>query len=229
MLDQYPVVLHEYETIERLLRTGESLARFGDGEAKMMRGVGNKYEEYNAALAEELKEIVAGNYENVAVGIPAIRPGLPRTYWWEPWKVKLLPFLSPDVEYCSSFVSRPDHVPHIAQEPGKFGELVSRLWRGKYAVLVGSGASLRPEDMEDAYLKDYVVTSGRNDFEQIKEIEARIVAANPEVTVLCAGMTATCLVPRLTARGIKAYDLGAFGQRKLWKIAADINAGVRKE
>jgi len=226
-MNEYPKVQSEKETIWHLLQTGQSLARYGDGEVKMMRSVGNKYEDYDPRIRRCLLHILEKPQKNVAIGIPNPLPGSPRFEWWQPFVKKMTPFLRPDVQYFSSFITRADQAPWIAHEEQWYRAQIERLWWQKRTVLVGSGSSLTAEDMKDASELLYIKTTGRNDFGMYDEIEAQILAYSPEVVVLCAGMMATCMVPPLAARGIRAYDLGAFGNRKLWRIGREIQESLK--
>ncbi|MCX4313390.1 MAG: GT-D fold domain-containing glycosyltransferase [Clostridia bacterium] len=66
-------VLSDDETLDRILATGCSVARFGDGEMNIMRGVGIKFQKADDRLKERLLQIAAvGSNENVLVCVPNI-------------------------------------------------------------------------------------------------------------------------------------------------------------
>jgi hypothetical protein len=49
-------------------------------------------------------------------------------------------------------------------------------------------------------------------YARIDKMEDKVLRAEPDVAILCAGPTASCLANRLAARGIQAVDLGSAGQ-----------------
>jgi hypothetical protein len=140
------------------------------------------------------------------------------------------PFLHPNGEYWSSFISRPDHAPRIEKDP-KFRKDLDLIWRGKTVVLVGSGKSLTKDRLEmgGAEVIEFIETPPFNAFPMIDDITKRIVSRKPDIAILCAGMLATCVPYLLAGEGIQCLDLGAIGQQKLWDTARKINAGEIKE
>lgn len=225
----YPDVHDEFKTLDAIL-LGQSISRFGDGECKMMMGVNHKYEYYDKRCQQILQDVISKPKRGLIVGIPRIVPECPRALWWEPWKWRMQPFLHPDVEYWSSFISRPDHAPWIEKDP-KFCEDLDLIWRGKTVYLVGSGRSLTKERLEfgGAEVVGFYQTPQFNAFPQIDDIIAAIKAHRPQIAILCAGMLATCVPYLMHDEGIQCLDLGAIGQQKLWNTAHAINAGEIKE
>lgn len=220
---KYPEVQSEQETVLRLLRTGESLIRIGDGEVKMILGKGNKYEAYDRRTAETLRHVLMTREPGIAIAIPRPIPASPRYEWWKPFKDRLIPYLDEDIEYGSSFITRPDQAPYIAHQEDWFRENLSKLWHGERTMLVGSGASLVPADFANASDFQFFKTTGYNDDALRAQVEDAILLFKPAVVVLCAGMAIKTLVPSLTYQlGARVYDLGSFGKRKHWAIGRAI-------
>ncbi len=224
---QYPLPHDEFKTLDAIL-LGQSISRFGDGEIKMMMGVSHKYEYYDPRCQKILRDVISRPKIGLIVAIPRIVPECPRALWWEPWKYRAMPFLHPDMEYWSSFISRPDHAPWIESHP-TFRQDLNLIWRGKRVVLVGSGKSLTPETMPGAEVVEFIRTPELNAFPMIDEIVNKIKSHKPHIAVLCAGMLATCVPYILHGEGIQCLDLGAIGKQKLWHTAHAINAGAIKE
>lgn len=225
----YPTPHDEFKTLDAIL-LGQSISRFGDGEVKSMMGTNHKYEYFDPRCAQILREILVKPKRGLIVAIPRLVPECPRALWWEPWKFRMQPFLHPDMEYWSSFISRPDHAPWIEADK-KFREDLNLIWRGKTVFLVGSGKSLTKEQLEagGASVIGFYQTPQFNAFSQIDEIMRAILVAKPQIAILCAGMLATCVPYLLAGEGIQCLDLGAIGQQKLWNTAHAINAGEIKE
>lgn len=64
-----PKVYNTQETIDYLLNSEKSIARFGDGEIILINGNNIGYQKYDPILAQKLKEILKNNQENLIVGI----------------------------------------------------------------------------------------------------------------------------------------------------------------
>lgn len=64
-----PKIYNAQETIDFLLNSEKSLARFGDGEIVLINGGNIGYQKYDPILAQKLKEILKNNQENLMVGI----------------------------------------------------------------------------------------------------------------------------------------------------------------
>ncbi len=60
------------ETLKLLVDKDFSIARYGDGELRIMRGSGIKFQEYSESLAERLTEILKNKNKKLLVGIPHI-------------------------------------------------------------------------------------------------------------------------------------------------------------
>jgi hypothetical protein len=106
----YPKVLGELETM-RLVASGRSIARYGDGELKMAgRSAGIKSQQWHPDLQQRLLDILQDSGDCL-VGIPNIFSDTPKTDFWPKyiWSAELLV----DRPYVSSFITRPDSAPWI--------------------------------------------------------------------------------------------------------------------
>lgn len=68
---QRPIVYDIPKSIEFLLTTSHSLARYGDGEMRIIQGDNIPFQKYDKTLAERLTQILANTQANLAVAIPA--------------------------------------------------------------------------------------------------------------------------------------------------------------
>lgn len=64
-----PIIMDVEKSREFLLTSGNSLARYGDGEIVVMGGEGIAFQEYDKRLADRLKEIIRNKQENLSVGL----------------------------------------------------------------------------------------------------------------------------------------------------------------
>lgn len=205
----YPRVRDEFETIKKVLK-GFSLARYGDGELKIMGGKGYVREAGSAELTAELTEAFQSPDPMCLVGIPTMHPDGPKHESWLRHEARFLRYLKPKQTYYSAFVTRPDSAPWIACD--EYVRLVQRIWLGKRAVvLCEATGSMRLAVAKGAASVEHIVCPRHEAYSQIDRLEAAIVKAAPDVAILSAGPTASCLANRLARRGIHAVDLGSAG------------------
>lgn len=208
-LVSYPQVAGEFHTME-LVTKGFSLARFGDGEMKMAEGFGYAREPGSPKLAAELMRTLRTPNKRCLVGVPTFDPAGPKYANWLRHLPRFSGLLQPGVPYYSAFVSRPDSAPWINCR--EYAVLVESVWAGKKTVVVceKSGSMLQTVSLAAAYVK-HIACPHREAYAQIDFIEDKIRAARPDVAIMAAGPTATCLANRLAADHIHAVDLGSAG------------------
>lgn len=205
----YPQVAGEFHTME-LVAKGFSLARFGDGEMKMAEGFGYAREPGGPKLAFELLRTLRTPHQRCLVGIPTYNPLGPKYGNWLRHQSRFEALLQPKQPYYSAFVSRPDSAPWINCR--EYAELVESVWRDKFAVVVceTSGSMLTTVTRAAARVK-HVPCPHFEAYAQIDRIEDKVRGARPDVVIMAAGPTATCLANRLAADYIHAVDLGSAG------------------
>lgn len=206
----YPQVADEFHTM-RLVAKGYSLARFGDGEMKMAEGFGYAREPGSLKLANELMKTLRTPHRGCLVGIPTMSPDGPKYTSWLRHKPRFETLLQPGIPYYSAFVSRPDSAPWINCR--MYADLVESVWRGKFAAVVceKSGSMLDTVARGAAKVRHFECPH-REAYARIDKLEERIVELKPDVVIMSAGPTATCLANRLAAQYIQAVDLGSAGR-----------------
>jgi len=207
----YPRVKGEFDTVRRLLK-GKSIARFGDGELKILDGVGYTREPRNGQLTAEMRTLVALPDENCLIGIPTMDPAGPKYASWRRHEDRFCRYFNrgDGCRYYSAFITRPDSAAD-SLESKEYCDLISKLWRGKDCVVLSEPDS---KLLAHARLTSNVVHIECPTYEayaQIDRFEEAICDAQPSIALLSAGPTATCLAHRLAKRGVQAIDLGSIG------------------
>lgn len=206
----YPAVAGEFETIDKLLK-GFSLARFGDGELKIIHGAGYSREPSNQRLTEELRESFLNPYRRCLVGIPTMDPRGPKYENWTRHAARFNAIAVPGYPYVSAFVTRPDSAPWINCR--EYAEKVQAIWAGKRVAVVCEDSGSMVKTVRLAARRVAHITCRRHRaFARIDKLEQKVMRADPDVAILCAGPTASCLANRLSMRGVQAIDLGSAGQ-----------------
>jgi hypothetical protein len=199
----------EYETMRKLAE-GFSIARWGDGEMKLMRGADAMRELRNPVLAAELIDALQSPHERCLRGVLRDHPG-PKNESLGRHRLEMERFMDPAQEYWSAHISRADHAPWI--ETAEYAELAHALWRGKRAVVIAEDPSVSTYRAVSLTAREviHVPCPHRETYALIDEIEQAAVDAKPDVVVMAAGPAATCLANRLSKRGIQALDFGRIG------------------
>jgi hypothetical protein len=226
----YPRVRGEIATVERLIK-GMSIARFGDGELKILDGRGYSREPTNARLTEEMLELVADPAPDCLIGIPTMDPAGPKYTNWLRHRPRFCRYFSEDDgrRYYSAFITRPDSAADPLESREYVG-LLSSLWAGRSGVVVMSEptskllACVRATAAEVTHIE----CPSRGAYSVIRELEAAIVAVRPSIALLSCGPTATCLANRLARRGVQAVDLGSVGGLLLrWTPSVTKSRGIQ--
>ena len=206
----YPQVIGEFATLDAIL-AGKSIARYGDGELKLMHGAGYSRQPATEEITAELVQILQNPHKNCLAGVPTMDPQGPKYDNWMRHAERFAKLLRPDkVQYYSAFISRPDSAPWI--NTVEFAEKVDRLWRGKDAVIVSEVKNSIIEAVKrTAASTCHVQCPSHNAYDEISRLEFEIGFPKPEIVILSCGPTATCLANRLASRGIHAVDIGSAG------------------
>jgi hypothetical protein len=229
------VILTEDETIDAAL-AGRSLARFGDGELRLLMGVGSSAISQRAdpKLGLELQRLLVGPSKSL-VCLPRLvdgdmgikMPAKQHDIWVRYMRQHRYNRFYRQALYGSTHCTRPDSAPWI--DRGDYWDKVRRLWAGKRTVLVaGTVRSLTPDMMRDAKSVEVVGGPRRDAYEVIDNLEKVCLDTTADVFVLCMGATATVLAERLAKRGRHALDLGHVGMmmrrveqnRRTWPVEA---------
>jgi hypothetical protein len=206
----YPKVLGEVETLDRVL-AGESIARYGDGELKLMFGKGCVSQTALPNLAAEMRKII-GAPTKVRVCIPTLDVRNPKYASWLKLAPKFEGLLETGKVYASAFITRPDNAPWINNK--EFFDKIQSLWAGQRVTFVGNGVRSLTADFllsTGAKQVDWIKSEYRDAYKTIGRLYQQCVELDNHRIILCVGPTATCLAERLAVAGRHAIDLGHIG------------------
>lgn len=207
----YPQVHDEFETV-KMLHMGYSIARFGDGEFKIMDGAGYVREPPNKALAHEMRCVLRSPYSKCLVAVPTMNPEGPKYASWARHKLRFAKMLRrTKVPLYSAFISRPDSAPWIATP--EFVHAYASVWAGKKVVVLAEECSKTPTAarMPGADVI-HIECPSHEAYKRIDEFEKALLASGADIALLSCGPTATCLANRLARRGLQAIDFGSGGK-----------------
>lgn len=230
----YPHVRDEWATLSKVLE-GFSIARYGDGELKLMQGRRCVSQHHNPDIESELRAIIGAAKTKALVGIPTIDTRSPKYELWNGMKKKFTPYLNRHATYYSSFITRPDSAPWLGTVA--YFDLIESLWKDQRVTFVGNGTrSLTPKFLMDtgADHVDWVECSYAHSYVDIDSLTKQARTKGNHRVILCVGPTATCMAERL-ADSFHAIDLGhigmfwrRYGDFTTWREQREINLETGK-
>ena len=221
---RYPKVIGEFETLEQM-HAGKSIARFGDGEFKLISGGAQIREPKNPELGNKLGAILASTADNCLIAIPTMDPNGPKIQNWSKHQERFVRYLQPNVRYYSAFVSRPDSAPWIATRA--YAEKMQALWAGKTVALVSEPRAAIHRLVERTAKKlAHIPCPHTETYAQSEWIKQEIRKAKVRTVLLSCGPAATVLAHEL-AGDYHALDVGSMGSfilRQLGEDAEDVES-----
>lgn len=208
----YPRVIGEFATVRKLLK-GHSIARFGDGELKILEGREYSREPQNGHLTAEMRTLLAFHAPSCLIGIPTMDPAGAKFANWQRHEVRFCKYFEKgDGErYYSAFITRPDSAADNL-ESAEYVNLLARLWLGKpRVVVISEPTSKLLTAVRLSQPAKHIECPSHEAYAVIGDLEAAAIAEKPSVVLMSCGPTATCLANRLAMKGIQAIDMGSVG------------------
>lgn len=209
-VDKYPKVHDEWATLTKL-KQGYSIARFGDGELKMATGKEYVREKPNRKMARELNAILTTPHRRCLVGIWPYNKSSPKYASMSRHRDRFKTVLSPDVEYYSSLISRPDSAPWIRTR--EYALEFASLWSGKRVSVLcePDSGTLRALAASNPARVDHVACPREGAYLYVNWFYKQLLRNDPEIVLMACGPTASCLAHRFAVQGTQAIDFGSGG------------------
>ncbi len=209
-----PKILGINESIDEVIATGKSVARYGDGEFKLLMGESIGFQKANPVLAKRLKEIIKNEDDKVLVGIVDIFGYCGTDYWR---KIIMLcretlykyinfsnTYLNANLARCFIFETEAEGVAYY--------EKLKSIWKDKDIVIVeGAGSRLGVGNDLFAGAKSIqrILCPIKNAFSKYDEILSECTKISKDkLFILALGPTATVLAYDLAQKGYRAIDIG---------------------
>ena len=202
------------ETVRRVARDRLSLARFGDGELKiMLRPQYNlRFQPWSAGLAGDLRAVLSlDGYdpERLMVGFPyTFRDAHWTSVWLDIWP-EVKPLLDYSATYGASHVSRPLYFSHLGP---RGTQLWRDVWDGQAICIVtgeGSRFHLEPALFDGAKSIDFVNSTATDAYADLPRLMEVLQAENPDkLYLLSLGPAGTLVAAWLSKLGRWAIDVG---------------------
>lgn len=219
-----PNVASFEETVNMIINEKASMSRFGDGEFSLIQGRNLKFQQYDPAIGEELRNILRlspSDRTGILICIPDVfesqKQFTPRAEkYWKSYlhgnRKKIYDLLRPDAKYYDAQVTRfyVDYADKTRMDEKV--RLLRKIWQGKN-ILIVEGEKSRLGMGNDLFFNangiQRIVCPAVNAYFRIDEIEQAVLdARNFDLVLIALGPTATVLAYRLYRGGLQALDIG---------------------
>ena len=214
-------ILSHDETLDLLINSTKSIARFGDGELKIINGRRVGFQEENSELGKRLEEVLCSKQDFCLIGILDELNGYENhkedatEYWIKylyDYRDVWLKYVDVNREYCSANITRPYMAYLDNSGCGEYFEKMKKLWDNKDLVIcegkftrLGIGNDL----LDNCKSIKRVLCPATNAFNKYDEIINAVRKYSKDSLILLAlGPTATVLAYDLAKEGYQALDVG---------------------
>tara|TARA_R110002096_G_scaffold435981_1_gene664806 strand:- start:7867 stop:8838 length:972 start_codon:yes stop_codon:yes gene_type:complete len=236
-----PIIKNADETVDFINSGRYSLARFGDGEFRLMRKLAINFQKPSAELSKKLLQTLHSNNKTLLVALPDCFSSLeeyqPKVAdFWRKWLVKkrglVYSYLDMDRTYYSAFFTRA-YMPYRKTDAQyihcqSYFEKIKKIWHGRDVLICegeGTRFGLFNDLLEGANSISRILCPARNAFEKYDEILSSFAVISADKLILLAlGPTATVLAFDLHNKGFQAIDIGHLDVEYEWFIKKDEQA-----
>lgn len=209
-----PKVLNLYDSLYALVDSNKSLARFGDGEFKIMMGENINFQQYDSKLAKRLEEVLKNDLDDLMVGVPDTFGFCYSDYFRRvlvSCRDYLYKYMNFEKNYVDAFLTRQSKFDSETKGNDYYRNL-KKLWENRDIVIVeGQGSRLGIGNdlfsntnsikrilcpIKDAYSK----------YDEILNICQK--QSKDTLFIIALGPTATVLAYDLCQLGYRALDVG---------------------
>ena len=209
-----PKILDIENSIDKLISSDKSVARYGDGEFKLIMGENIGFQKYDSKLSQRLKEILRNDNDNVFVGLVDIFGYCPNKYMKKVITIcreTLYEYIDFDKTYLDACLARKFKFSSEEYGHDYYNKLKS-LWQNKDIVIVegaGSRLGVGNDLFDGAKSIERIICPIKNAFSKYDKILSECLKQpKNKLFILALGPTATVLAVDLANKGYRALDIG---------------------
>lgn len=214
-------ILNNDQSIEAIVNTNKSLARYGDGEMSIINGGYINFQKYNVELAERLKEILLSNNPHLLIGVPiAIKSTdgyntVAKDFWnqnMDTGRMHWKKYCNKNKVYCNTNMTRLFRDYEDKGNSVRWFKNFKQIWNDKDVLLIeGTESKLGINNnlFSNAKNVERILAPSKDAFDKYDEILNIIKEkCKGRLVLLSLGPTATVLAYDLCKYGIRALDIG---------------------
>ena len=209
-----PKILDLDKSLDELIASGKSIARYGDGEFKLLMGENIGFQKSHPELSRRLKEILKYENDNVIVGIIDIFGYCPSNYMKKVimlCRETLYKYINFDKTYVNASLVRRFKFPTEKQGIEHFNKIKS-LWNNKDIIIVegnGSRLGVGNDLFDGANSIKRILCPIKNAYSKYDKILSECLKESKDkLFILALVPTATLLAVDLAEKGYRALDIG---------------------
>lgn len=217
-----PKILNLYDSLYSLINSNKSVARFGDGEFKIIMGEGINFQKYDKNLAERLEEVLSNKLDNLFVGLPDVFGYCKNNYFRRVMvscRDYLYKFINFEKTYIDAMLTRQNEF--ATKEQGlDYYNNIKKIWQDKDLVIVegaGSRLGIGNDLFANAKSIKRVICPIKDAFDRYDEIlDECKTCEKDKLFIIALGPTATVLAYDLAKNGYRAIDAGHIDTMYEW-------------
>lgn len=218
-----PQIMNTTESLKLILENKHSIARFGDGEFNLIRGVDLGFQKADTTLTNKLVEIFEQRVERLEIGIPDVFEGVSEyndkaARFWRAYmgmhRGELIRLIDLDRIYLNTNMTRFWSGYKEKKSVNEIISLYKKIWKDRKVVFV-EGELTRMGVGNDLFAEaasiKRILCPATNAWEQYDKILSTILGLNMDqdtLYILALGPTATVLAYDLIQYGFQALNLG---------------------
>ncbi|PER35126.1 glycosyl transferase family 8 [Bacillus cereus] len=209
------------ETLKKIIHDKASVARYGDGEFKLIHNLDITFQRADHLLSKRLKEILLSEDEKFLVCLPDVFQDLskyadePKDYWslhTAKYRLKWYKDLKKGKIYYNSFISRFYYPFRDKSKCNEWFILLKLIWKDRDIVLIEGSKSrlgIGNDLFDNAKSIERILVPEEHAFLHYNKILTAAKKNNKSKLILLAiGPTATILAYDLYKEGYQAIDIG---------------------
>lgn len=217
----YPKIKDRNTSLQKLINSECSIARFGDGEFYLILNQNILFQKSSETLSQRLKEILASTDNNIMIAIPNVFASLDEytdssaKFWRKFMAYKretIYSLLDFNNQYYDSLLSRAYLDLNDKSKCKEYFENFKKIWDNKNIIFVEGEASrlgYKNDLFNNAKSIKRIICPVKNAFDKYSEIfEFCKTQPKNSLFILALGPTATVLAYDLAKEGFRALDLG---------------------
>ena len=222
LFHKFPKVLSIDESIDEIINNNCSIARFGDGEIRLINNENITFQKPNEELSKRLKEIINSNEKNILIGLPDVfcfkdinRSVRQRKLFYKKEIVleyKIYKSIRNDKKFINTHMTRPYLEYKDKSNAENIFNNLKRIWDNKDIVIVegeGTRLGIGNDLFDNVKSINRILCPARDAFDKYDEILNKCKELDKnKMFLLALGPTATVLAYDLGMDGYQALDLG---------------------
>lgn len=229
-----PNVLTAEQSVDKIIKNKASVARFGDGEFKLIYNVADlKFQKRNKLLSKRLKEVITSNINNLYIGIPKIftskdliyRNNESRIFWKNHllrYRAKWYKLLDFKYTYINASFTRNYIGIKNKNNIIEYFNKVKKIWGNRDIILIEgkfSRVGVGNDLLNNTRSISRIIAPAENAFDYYEQILNSILEYPKDFLILIAlGPTATILAKDLHCIGYQTIDIGHIDIEYEWAL-----------